>query len=87
MAFAASLDGYRQYGSQENLADVGNTARAYWTATRALPQLELRALRACLFLEYRRHHFLGHPPDAASTAYIRALVEAIRSRVAVAATP
>jgi hypothetical protein len=87
MWFAASQDGYLEYGSLENLGDLANTVLGYWERTRELPPLELRALRGCLFFEYRRHHHYGDAPDARATTYIRALVEAIRAQVNEQTTP
>jgi hypothetical protein len=84
---AASFDGYAEYGSPENLGELANTPVAYWERTCELPPLELRTLRGCLFAEYRRHHHYGHAPDAKATAYIRALVEAIRKHVIWQTTP
>jgi hypothetical protein len=87
MWFAASLDGYAEYGSLENLGDLANTALAFWDRVHELPRLDLRALRGCLFFEYRRHHHYGDAPDARATAYIRALIEAIRKWVGEQVTP
>jgi hypothetical protein len=87
MWFAASFDGYTEYGSLENLGTIANTALAFWDRVHELPWLDLRALRGCLFFEYRRHHHYGDAPDARATAYIRALVEATRKWVDEQNTP
>ena len=66
---------------------MANTALAYWDRTHEAPPLELRAVRRCLFFEYRRHHHYGDAPGARATADIRALVEAIRAQVIEQTTP
>jgi hypothetical protein len=81
MWFASSMDGYEEWGSFENLAPLANAVSAYWDKTQEIVAIDLRALRACLFFEHRRHHHFGHPPDAQATAYIRALIERIREFV------
>jgi hypothetical protein len=79
--FAITFDGYEEWGSFENLAPLANLTQAYFDRVGEMPMLELRELRGCLFFEHRRHHHLGHAPDATSTKYIRALVEEIRRLV------
>jgi hypothetical protein len=86
-AFAASMDGYEEWGSLENLAPLANTVSAYWSRTDEIAPVDLRALRGCLFFEHRRHHHYGHIPDAETTTYIRALVERIRELVVAQVTP
>jgi hypothetical protein len=88
MWFAASMNGYDEWGSLENLAPLANTVNTYWDKTHEIAPVDLRALRACLFSEYRRHHHYGHAPDGRATIYIRALIERIRELViANVATP
>jgi hypothetical protein len=87
MWLAASLDGYDEWGSVENLEAFGEVVRDYFHRLGELPPLDLRALRSCLFYEYRRHHFMGNAPDSKDTLYIRALVEGIRDRVAARPQP
>jgi hypothetical protein len=85
--FAASMDGYEEWGSLENLATLANTVSAYWRRTDEIAPVDLRALRGCLFFEHRRHHHYGHVPDAETTTYIRALVDRIRELVVARVTP
>lgn len=82
MWLAASLNGYDEWGSVENLEVLGEVVRNYFQRLGDLPPLDLRALRSCLFYEYRRHHFIGSAPDSKDTPYVRSLVEAIRDRAA-----
>jgi hypothetical protein len=80
--FAARFDGYERLGFDE-LAALGNGSADEFASTGLIdPELSVDQLRACLFFEYRRSHHLRHVPGAESSAYIRALVDAIRVAVA-----
>ena len=78
--FAHSTKDHSRSGGNENLAALANTVSLYFDRLAELPPLELPALRACLLFEARRYHHFGHAPDSESSAYIRALIEAIRER-------
>jgi hypothetical protein len=77
--FADYFDGYAHAGGTDELSHLGNRVQSHYESHGTLPNgLPLDDLRACLFSEYRRHHFMGHTPDSTSTTYIRALIEEIR---------
>lgn len=69
--FALSYDGYQRWGSFEKCAEIANAQR----------RGSLDELRTCLFFEQRRWRHFGDAPDAASIAYIRAIIEKIRGIV------
>lgn len=66
--FAASFDGYRQWGSFEKCAEIANAER----------HDTLTNLRTCLFFEWRRWHHFGDEPDADAQEQWRGLVREIR---------
>ena len=70
--FALTFDGFRHWGSVEKCAEIAQARRPG----------SLTELRTCLFYEARRSHHAGKPPDVASMMFIRALVYAIREKVA-----
>ncbi len=69
--FALTFNGYEVYGSFDKCAAVVNARR----------DGSLAELRTCLFSERRWRHF-GEEPDDEAMAYIRAVVEKIRAKVA-----
>lgn len=70
--FALTFDGFRYWGSVEKCAEIAQARRPG----------SLTELRTCLFYEARRWNLAGKPPDVASMKFIRALVYAIREKVA-----
>jgi hypothetical protein len=76
--YALTFDGYTLVGPQ--VGAIANRARAAYDATGRLPE-SLRMLRACLFFEQRRAHWLGEETTRATLRYVRLLVRAIRERV------
>jgi hypothetical protein len=79
--FALRFNGYERYGS-ESLGELANeTADHFREQGRLLTGRTLTELRACLFFEQHRHYHFGHAPGAEATAYIRALIEGIRTCV------
>lgn len=69
--FALTFGGYEHWGSFEKCADIANAQK----------DGTLSELRTCLFFEQRRwRHFMEDPDDEAM-AYIRQVVEKIRSKV------
>jgi hypothetical protein len=78
--FALSFDGYAHWG--ERCGDRANRAAAEFHETGRVPT-DVAALRACLFYEQGRLHWSEGTPDDRWTAWIQALLDAIRS----AATP
>ena len=76
--FALTFDGYEALG--DRTGDLANATKYKWTETRALPD-DLVELRSCLFFEQRRYRHFGWDPEEDAMAYIRALIEAIRTRV------
>ncbi len=70
-AFALTYDGYTTQGSFEKCAEIANARR----------NDSLGDLRTCLFFEQRRWRHFGEMPDDESMAYIRGLVDGIRSRL------
>lgn len=78
--FASTFNGYDDRGSLEKCGDVANACQSRYKAEGALPA-DLTDLRTCLFFEFRRWHHFGEEPDEPALAYLRALVEAVRSLV------
>lgn len=70
--FALTFDGYSYWGSFERCAEVADARR----------RETLTDVRTCLFFEQRRWRHYGEEPDERAIAYIRALLEDIRTRVA-----
>lgn len=80
--FAAHFNGYEHYGNR-GVAEMANASVQYWDDRQQIDdRLDLDKLRGCLFFESRRYHHFSHAPGADATPYLRALVEAIRARVA-----
>jgi hypothetical protein len=80
--FAAHFNGYEHYGNK-GVSEMANASVRYWDDYRKIDDgLDLDKLRGCLFFESRRYHHFSHAPGADDTPYLRALVEAIRTRVA-----
>jgi hypothetical protein len=67
--FAQTFSAYAQMGAVSPCEVVAEHRRDCKT---------LSDLRACLWLEYRRHNHLGYPPDAEKMQYIYELLERIR---------
>jgi hypothetical protein len=80
--FALSFDGYSHWGSFGECAEIGNRWAKAYAEGQTLPD-SLTDLRTCLFFEQRRWRHYGWDPDEEAMHYIRALVEAIRRKVAV----
>jgi len=77
--FAVTFDGW-------GIPDVGafaNHTHCCFQVFDELPPLTLRALRACLWFEDRRHCHYGEAPSAEMMPYIRALVQEITDAVLV----
>lgn len=80
--FALTYDGYAHKGpGTAECARIANPARARYHADGTLPD-RLDHLRTCLFFEQRRYHHYGESPAGPDLRYIRALVLAIRKKVA-----
>jgi hypothetical protein len=79
--FAAQHEGYASRDFDELAALANSSANHFASHDQIKPDLTLDDLRACLFFEHRRFRHFGHAPDAESTPYIRALIEAIRTAV------
>jgi hypothetical protein len=77
--FALTFNGYDYY--PDTCEDIANRALERFGDCGAVPD-SLSELRACLFYEQRRWRHFGEDLDAEALAYIRALVDAIRSKVA-----
>jgi hypothetical protein len=69
---AGTFNGFKHWGSFENVAWVANRQR----------ESTLTELRTCLFFECRRWHHFGDEPDEEAAPYIRGLVAKIRAKVA-----
>ena len=97
MRFAMSFNGYRfmtNMPSAENipakhgLGEFANLAMQTYEQKQSLPQ-SLSELRACLFFEGRRWHYLGSAigayeafdKEGKATSYIHALLEAIARKI------
>lgn len=78
--FAQSFNGYEHWGSVQKCREVAKQGIALHKANQTLTQ-SLTDLRTCLFFEARRWKHLKRTPNKAGLVYVRALVEAIRSRV------
>ncbi len=79
--FALTFDGYRQWDRSDQCAEIANCACATYRDAGKLPD-SLAELRTCLFFEQRRFRHFGHAPDEQTMGYIRALLEAVRAKVA-----
>lgn len=69
--FCLTFNGYQAWGSFERCAEIAN-ARRHGTLTE---------IRTCLFFEQRRWRHFGEAPDEQTMAYLRGLIETLRSRV------
>jgi hypothetical protein len=76
--FARSFDGYAYWG--ERCGERAGEAAAAFRASGVLPP-DLSALRACLFYEHGRLHWTEDLPDEEWTAWVQALLDAIRAGV------
>lgn len=74
---STSYFGYDRHGGVEQLAAMAKESFETWTVHRVLPG-SLAGIRAALFFESRRWHFIGDSPDVESETYIRALVSQLR---------
>jgi hypothetical protein len=77
--FALTFNGYDYY--PDTCEDIANRALERFGDCGAVPD-SLSELRACLFYEQRRWRHFGEDPDSEAPAYIHALVDAIRTKVA-----
>lgn len=78
--FALSFDGYTYWGSFDKCGEIANGALEGWKDNGTLPD-SLSQLRTCLFFEQRRWRHFDRHPDSSTMAYIRALLDAIRTKV------
>ena len=78
--FALTFDGYSYWGTFDKCAEISNRWEEAYAERQALPD-SLTDLRTCLFFEQRHWRHYGWDPDEQAMRYIRALLEAIRSRV------
>ncbi len=69
--FAQTFNEYMQMGAVSPCAEVANHRRDCKT---------LSDLRACLFLEYRRHNHFGYPPASEKMQDIYDLLDRIREQ-------
>lgn len=74
--FALSFDGYAYWG--ERCGDRTDQAAAEFHSTGRVPE-DISALRACLFYEQGRLRWTDDAPDQRWTAWIQALLDAIRA--------
>jgi hypothetical protein len=80
--FALSFNGYKAI-SGDGCGKLANSVHQEFVGDAAsLKKYGLTELRACLFFEQRRFHHFGYGPRPDDIVYIRALVDAIRKRVA-----
>lgn len=79
MNFALTFDGYARFRNQ--VATIASRALVAYNDGGKLPAT-LDRLRACLFFQQRLWRNEGTDPDAESMRFIRAVLSAIRSRVA-----
>jgi hypothetical protein len=77
-AFALSFDGYAHWG--DRCASLAEAAARAFHDHGALPS-SVADMRACLFYEQQKWHWKDRPPDGASEAYLRALLDALRDAV------
>lgn len=75
-AFALSFDGYAHWG--ERCGERAERAAAAFRDSMTLPS-DLSALRACLFYEQGRLRWADGEPDDEWTAWIQALLDAVRN--------
>jgi hypothetical protein len=75
-AFALSFDGYAHWG--ERCSSRAERAAAAFRKSGVLPD-NLSALRACLFYEQGRLRWTEGEPDEEWTAWIQALLDAVRT--------
>jgi hypothetical protein len=76
--FALSFDGYAYWG--ERCGDRAERAATEFHETGRVPD-DLSALRACLFYEQGRLRWTPDVPDERWSAWIQALLDAIRATV------
>ena len=82
--FALTFDGYAW---SDECGDIANGIQQEYRESGGLREnLTLEELRACLFFNQRSWRHFGEDPDDAGMEYIRALLDAIRSHVAEAAS-
>lgn len=80
--FAYTFDGYARFGMQL-CGELGNRAISHFYRHRELPPwlADLDRLRGCLFFEVRRWILLEREPDTRALLYVRALLDAIETRL------
>jgi len=81
-SFAFTYWAYDYHGGFDAVGELANAAGAAYAEDGTLPDT-LAELRTCLFFEQRRYHHFGWSPEGHAMEYIRALLEAIRGKVAV----
>lgn len=79
--FALAFNGYAHWGSFKRCREVADRGVKLYRSQQPLDQT-LTDLRTCLFFEARRWKHYEKDPSKKGMEYIRALVEAIRVRVA-----
>jgi hypothetical protein len=80
LPFAHSFNGYEHCGSVQKCRSIAIHGVSLHKANLDLTQ-SLTDLRTCLFFEARRWKNLEKTPTKSGITYIRALLEAIRTRV------
>src|SRR6266498_5363425 len=79
--FALTFNGYEYWGTFKKCREVADYGINLHRRQEPLAQ-SLTDLRTCLFFEANRWQHFGREPSKKGMAYIRALIEAIRMRVA-----
>ena len=79
--FALTFNGYEYSGSFDGCAELADKSAEGYHAFRRLPE-GLSELRACLFFEQRRWRYVQEDPTGEDLEYVKALVEAIREKIA-----
>jgi hypothetical protein len=79
--FAHTFDGYRYWDSFNKCGDIANKHLEEYSKTKKLSD-DLTILRTSLFFEVRRWRHYGCTPDEEELEYLRAIIVAIREKVA-----
>jgi hypothetical protein len=81
--FALSFNGYTyEKENKISISDLANSIEKTYYETNAIGErFTLSELRACLFLEQRRHHHWGYGPDKEALKYWLALIEAMKKKL------
>ncbi len=79
--FALTFDGYLHCGGKLICGELANETVITFHETGELPNLSLADLRARLFFEQRRAHWLDDDDFELDEKYINALLDTIRQKV------